>query len=224
MTPQDILAFLGQTAVTILITSGVLVYFGKTWIENQFNRSLKDYEYQINRLLSRVSKIHEKEFEILPELWQLMHEALGHANALTVPYQEYPDLNRMSELQLTEFLETTTFSQSDKQDITSTQDKNSLYQERIYWYRLRDAKNRVGDFHNFLIQNSIFLSTDIKEKFQEIDKILSESLTIHEHSIRYNQHSVERQDKAFTKVIDARAITKEIEELVQKRLQFQQAG
>ena len=63
-----------------LVAYGIFTYFGRSWLDNKFSKGLENfkhqqnlqmeqYRFEINSLFNRISKIHEKEFEVLPELW-----------------------------------------------------------------------------------------------------------------------------------------------------------
>jgi len=89
---EQMLNYLGELVLyTGSIVGFTFLFFrflGKRWIENIFsknlekwkhelNKELEQYRYKINALFNRVTKIHEKEFEVLPEAWLKMQDALG---------------------------------------------------------------------------------------------------------------------------------------------------
>ena len=101
----------GGAAVAYCIFS----FLGKKWIENRFSKRLEEYRhaqykeleelrFKITTLINKLTKIHEKEFEVLPKSWAMMQDALGQVSSLASVYQEFPDLNRMAEDELNEFL------------------------------------------------------------------------------------------------------------------------
>lgn len=72
----------GSTAVVVF---GGLAFLGfrwllRKWLDNHFAQQLEEfkreqselleeYRLEINSEFNRISKIHEKEFEVLPEIW-----------------------------------------------------------------------------------------------------------------------------------------------------------
>jgi hypothetical protein len=87
---------------TIVVTSavawGYFQFIGKKWVEHRFSKDLEafkgkkqkeleDYKSQQqqelerlrHRLSSRISKIHEKEFEVLPQAWLMLNDLRGAA-------------------------------------------------------------------------------------------------------------------------------------------------
>src|SRR2546422_9956398 len=91
---------------------GLFVWLGKHWLEQQFAKDLEEFRHEqakeiehvrhdINSLFSRVSKIHDREFEVLPTAWKLLHESYGRAFQACSPLREFSDLSRMSDAELT---------------------------------------------------------------------------------------------------------------------------
>ena len=98
--PKEIFEFIGKLVAygggIVVIAYGIFILLGKKWIESIFqknleiykrtqNQELENFKYKINSLFSRVSKIHEKEFEVLPEIWSRLHDAKDIISALVSP-------------------------------------------------------------------------------------------------------------------------------------------
>jgi len=221
----------GGTAAAIAY--GVFVFLGKKWIETKFaesleaykhkqNKELEEVRYRINAQFNRITKIHEKEIEILPLAWSKLNNALGKITYLTSPMRQYQDLDKLTKEQLEAFLAKSTFSDWEKSELQKKEDKLDYYQERIFYHELSDAKTASVDFHNYILDNSIFLSRDIKDKFITLDDILWGAITdkAREHESEYRT----LQLKTFTEIQqEIKPIKEEIESLVQKRLQLDQA-
>jgi len=219
----------GSVAVAYLL----FVWFGKRIIEHWFStrmeayknaqaQELEDYKYKINALFNRVTKIHEKEFEVLPKAWELLQTALGQIGHMASPLQTYPDFKWMSESEFEEFTKTTKLKKHEIEELKSSPDKNKFYQEKIFWHELHDARSRINDFHNFLVFNKIFLSKDLFDEFGKVDKILfGATLDIeanHEYKEPRTTYPVwERLNN------ETQEIVKKIENLVQTRLHYPEA-
>ena len=85
------------------------------WIEKKFAESLErsktdliheveKQKLQINALLNRANKLHEKEFEILPEIWGKLMIAHGEIYSCNSALKSLPDLQRMNELDFENFI------------------------------------------------------------------------------------------------------------------------
>jgi hypothetical protein len=119
MSTDKIFSFLGQVIIfgggSVGVAYLVFTYLGKKWIDNKFekrltkfdhelNLQIEQYKFEINSLFNRISKIHEKEFEVLPTMWLKLVEAMGKVSQLTDPSQQYPELNKMSKAEIEELL------------------------------------------------------------------------------------------------------------------------
>jgi len=57
----------------------------------------RELERLRHRLSSRISRIHEKEFEVLPKAWLMLHEAHGSASYALIGLKEFPDFRKLSD-------------------------------------------------------------------------------------------------------------------------------
>ena len=177
-----------QGLTPILIASGggaaavtaILRLFGSKWIDKYFSQQLKQFErrqqeiilhqqYQINSLFSRVSKIHEKEYEVLPRAWLLLQDSCNELKSLSNPFQTFPDLNRYTPNELAEFLEKSSLKAFQKEEILGQNDKVAYYRNAMYWIRVKVVCDVIVEFRRFLLYNRIFLSRELFSLFREIE-------------------------------------------------------
>lgn len=226
----EIIAYAGGSAAVAYF---LFTWLGKNTIENWFSQrmeaykkiqaqELERYKYEINALFNRVTKIHEKEFEILPLAWKKLQNAMGKVGKMASPIQHYPDLKFMSATEFKEFLETCKLREHDKEKLVSVVDKNKFYQERIFWYELQDTQSSINELHNYLLHNKIFLSKDLFRKFGEADKMLYDA------SLDLQVNHLEREGRVDRDVwkklnTEIQQIADQIELLVQERLHYTDA-
>jgi len=234
MSTDKIFSFLGQVIIfgggSVGVAYLVFTYLGKKWIDNKFekrltkfdhelNLQIEQYKFEINSLFNRISKIHEKEFEVLPTMWLKLVEAMGKVSQLTDPSQQYPELNKMSKAEIEELLSEINLYDSQKDKIRNAKDKTKNYTKSIFLLNLVEANTFVYDFHNYLIFNKIFLSHDLFEKFSQIDLLLRNSLM--ELEIPEGTEDDIRLLETFSKITDgSKELIKEIEYQIQKRLHY----
>jgi hypothetical protein len=212
------------------IAYSIFHLFGKKLIEEWFTQRLEDYKhlqnqelenfkYKINSLFNRITKIHEKEFEVLPTVWQKLQNALGHVADVTSPLQRYPDLNRTTGEQLDEFLKNSVLLDFQKQELLAASDKSKYYTETIFWHKLGAAQESVRDLHNYILNNRIFLNVELSARLNKADEVLNGALIDSELSKEAKEHKLiyeayKNIKEKVTPLID------EIEQLVQKRLNY----
>lgn len=159
---------------------GVLRLLGSKWIDKYFTQRIKIFErqqqeilnrqqYEINALFSRVSRIHEKEYEVLPRAWMLLQDACNELKGLANPFQTFPDLDRFTFSELDEFLGKSNLKAFQKEEIKSLTGKTTYYRNAMYWIRAREVSDSIAEFRRFLLYNRIFLSRDLFSLFREIE-------------------------------------------------------
>ena len=153
---EQLLKFVGEIIVVAggvtVLAYGIFVWFRKRWLEQEFSKNLEQFRHEqakeiehvrheINSLFSRVSKIHEREFEVLPTAWKKLHKAYGRVFAACSMLKEFPDLGAMSEPQCEEFPAASRLPNYRKDEVrgAQVQDRNKVYQEAISWVNLTEA-------------------------------------------------------------------------------------
>lgn len=107
---------LGVTAaVAATAAFAAFQFLGKTWLEAHFaerlekfkhdqNQEIERLRYRINALMDRTTKLHQHEFEVLPEIWNKLGIAFSSTLAFTSLATRSPELDQMGEAQFSEFL------------------------------------------------------------------------------------------------------------------------
>jgi hypothetical protein len=236
-TVNQILTFIGGIVAvggtTTAIAYGLFVWLGRRWIENAFANQLERFRHErakelehlrhdIGRLFSRISKIHEREFAALPEAWSKLVIAHGKASSLAFPLKQVPDFRRMSAEQIDDFLETTPLPEFRRKEVREADDKTKTYVEARFWLDLGDATRAQNEFHNFIGENWIFLTDELRDGFLSIDKQIRGALIDVEVDHDLPKGSKERVDshKALKNLEPA---VEELGRLVQRRLHYEDA-
>lgn len=235
---QDIIfKYIGELVLygggSVAIAYGVFTLLGKKWIENKFSESLENHKhllkqeleqtkYKINTLFNRVTKIHEKEFEVLPTSWTLLMEANSKLSKFTSALKEYPNLDKMNDEQLNKFLELSFLYDYQKDELKNSIKKVDYYSEKVFFHELQQAGKAIFNFHDYIQKNRLFLSSDLKNKFKEIDDVMWSAHTSMEIGVKEKQSKMQLEAWKKTKN-DIEPIKNEIEELVQKRLKLDEA-
>lgn len=207
---------------------GIFRLFGETWLKSKFDRQLEALKsgqeqelerlrFRINTLFDRATKLHQSEFEVLPEMWNrlvMAHNAIG---VFTNEFQQYPDLGRMSHVELDEYLEGTVLKPSEKDAIRQSQQRTNEYIKRIFGHRYTDSNNALREYAIYLATKGIFLKPSMRGKFKELEKILG--LTLTEHVFNEREEIRPRERTARNAFLDrGEPLMKEIEADVESRL------
>lgn len=204
-------------------------HLGKAWIENKFAQRLEQHRHEqalelqrlrvdIDSLLSGALKLQEKEFAVLPEAWGKLYNAHALILWLVSPLQEYADVGRMKPEQLDELLSRTEFTESQKDEVRNSYEKNNVYSDIDFWHRLHKVKKAFGDFQNYVVRNGIFLPPDLKEKFTKIAEILWSAVISKE--IGHEAKDWKMQNEGWKKIKEeTEPLYNSIEADIQARLQ-----
>jgi hypothetical protein len=235
---QVVFALLGKiTAAVIAVGATAWTAFHflpKQWLQHKFDeqlerlradhaRELQEARHRLDVILRQTSKLHEKEFDVFAEAWEKLNEALGHVASLLSVMQSYPDLSKMSDDRFRAFVASCSLDEVDRKELLAAKDRSSYYEQRIFWYRLRDAKAACRGFHRAIQSNSIFLEPQIRERFLKIDEAMWSALISRE--IGQEVADMKVWLEASQKLRDQTTPLKdEIQRLVQKRLGYDVSG
>lgn len=209
----------------------MLKWFGQKWFENQFAQKLEEfrrkqseileqYRYQISTRYNRVTKIHEKEFEILPEAWHKLQDTYIRFVELAAPLQQWPDLNNYTTAQFEEFLDKCELLDFQKKEIKQVPDKLEYYRDKSYWIRLTEARKSLIELRKYLRYNKLFFGKNLFKLFSKIEIVMIEAETELEH-IDKSTHWKETYN-VFKKLrTDTEELLTKIEDFVQGRLHFE---
>src|SRR3972149_1829907 len=179
----EIIAYGGSTAI---IFYSILRTFGQKWLEEKFSKRLEEfkrfqnqefekYRFEINKLFNRISKIHEKEFEVLPLAWQKLQTSHGLVSQMTSSLQSYPNLDKMNSQELNEFLKKSKLFDFQKNELLNEPEKVDYYRKKIFWINYNEVAHSIMEFHNYIVLNKIFLNKEMFDLFSEIDSRIYES-------------------------------------------------
>jgi hypothetical protein len=158
-------------------------FFGKKWLDAHFaerlekfrheqNQEIERLRYRVNALMDRTAKLHQHEFEVLPEVWSRLGIAFTAATDFTSRLVSYPDLDSMQSAQFSEFIGKSELPDWQKEELRECKDRNDRYQEMIFWHRLQKVVDCHAEFHNYFISKGIFIQLDLKEKIRDLSNMM----------------------------------------------------
>ncbi|MGQ2186068.1 hypothetical protein ACT4MK_22325 [Bradyrhizobium barranii] len=219
--------------IAIIVAVGGFSYwlfkqFSEKWLTAKFNERLEDYKhkqqreleelrFKINALMDRTTKLHQREFDVLPEVWGKLVIAHGNAQGLLSAFQQYPDLDRMPPDQQTEFIDSSTLRDYQKQELRRATNKNEYYQTASRWVRLWEVRELYRDYFIYQRKNGIFIRNEIKSTFKEISDLTHKALV--EYDFELSHGGEFRQWDARTKFSEqGDKLMENLETMVQQRL------
>lgn len=179
----ELIAFGGGSAAIAFLIFRTL---GDRWLDNKFRERLKlvehGYAVELSKFKQRLetaadglNRIHQKEFEVLPEAWGLLDEAMNTLKWVVSPMQSYTNVSRMNDEDWVEFVEgCSEFGSLDKRYLRGVPDRNRQQEfNRLYdAHKICLAENAIRDFQKYTARHSIFLPEDLRVQFDAMRNLL----------------------------------------------------
>lgn len=216
---MEILLSLLQIVGGIIVSTGVIVgfaywlfkHFADKWLTAKFAERLEDYRhaqqkelenirFEINKLMDRTVKLHQREYDALPEAWSLLVDAHGITKAAISPSQQYANVQIMNDVQLDEFLSESSLPKWEKAALKAADNKNQYYQDAQNWRMTSNALDASGEFHLFRLKNGIFMLPEIQEKLELIDDLIFKAIV--ERQLHLRDKSYPRENEARQRLED----------------------
>lgn len=225
---------MGPAAIAVAAAVVIFRRFGNGWLESRFkerleaykheqDKQLEEYKSRVNSLFQRISKIQEREFEVLSEAWGKLNKAIRATRSFASLFESYPDIDSMVPERRSEFLKSTELSLCEKERIEKATDKSKEYYDIIFGYRSRDTRVQYWEFHDYIEANSIFMQSELKALFLQIDGILWHAIVARERSQAHDRFKL--WSDAYNRITEeVLPLMGEIETLIQSRLKHDLAA
>lgn len=191
---QWILSSVLTTAVLLAVLGGGWEFVKSRitkWLDNRFEEKLKRLEQQhdvmtrhlqssIDREFDRAKRLLAKEFDVLSELWTLMHEAYWRALDHTSRNYQYHDFAQMSEGQAEAFIEKSALEEWQKSEIRGfnhPDERTEYFKTATHYLNYQRCDNARQKLRIYVDRNSIFMDPDIRDRCEAIVLIIGAALT-----------------------------------------------
>ena len=210
---QVLLAGGGATAILI----GLFQFWGKNWIKHQLNKDLENAKAEISIHAAKRLRLQDKEYEVFPEIWARLSDSRASLADALMQFRTMPDLNRMSDDDFESWLKGIDLTDEEKQAMNSSTNRFSLFNKILDYKALQKAKENYSEFQIYFEKNRIFLSPEIRNKFDEIRGLLRQSWVAREVQLDENDRALLKEAlDLYTKEVEP--LMEELEEIVQRRL------
>lgn len=200
---------------------GLFKFLGQNWIKHQLSKDLEVAKAEISLLSSRRMKLHDKEYEVFPEIWSRLMRASQSLTASVYSFNQMPDFNRMNDEEIIKWAERNDLDEDEKEFLLKSDDRTTAFSRVLDFRKLRDAEKYFYEFKEFLQANRIFLSPDVKVKFDEIENKLRSSWAA--RKVDFDHRGGAGQQDFLLKAFDicekeVKPLIGDIEAIVQKQL------
>ena len=217
----------------VVIAYGIVKVFGEKWLDSRFATALQKMKYEqqkelervkddIQRTYNRISKVHDKEYEVLPKAWLLFHEAHGYVYNLMGFYRTV-GFAAMNEDAVDAFLKTTKLDTHEYAEVKNANDREEYFRTAIQRHYHRDARQGCRVLRNYIIEHQIFMTPTIQHQFDDAATKLASALALWESAQRTTMPN-DYEGQAIQILEDLRAVMPTMQAAIQTRLCFDQAG
>jgi hypothetical protein len=237
---------LADAGIVFVIVAALLiaVFFAartyiEGWIRKRFDAQLKameqaharhlqdmqfTHDHEIERIretvqatFSRISKVHEKEFEVLPKMWSMLHLAHGAAHALVVGSEPAPNFEALNdEESLMAVLDVKEFSAIQKNAVRQSSDQMKTYLDIVRLKNIHRGKTAQIAFNNYILENQIFLSVELADMMHELSLAYAVGIAHFESGHAHGQYKM--VNEGCDSITRTGPRLQEVRRAIQKRL------
>lgn len=190
--------WMGLVAVGLVLAAFFVIrYVLFKWMDNRFQQSLEAYKiqaqatteqqkhdlqkiledkkYDINSRFDRTTRINQLEFQMLPDLWSHLNDAIIKTQSLS-GIRQYPDVSRLSEEKLKRHLVQMKFTDNQIETVVESNDKDKSYRAIIDAIDHGEAAESFNRFAITMRKSAIFIQPDLFVSFKEFEDIVKSAL------------------------------------------------
>ena len=160
-----------------LIVYQIFKHLGAKWLDARFEERLQNLKHEqaqviermrfkISTLLDRATKLHQREFEVLPEAWAKANDAYWKASQVLAIMREVLDLDGMSGPQRENFIVKSRLMDWQKDEVRAADDKSKDYDEKIFWHDMSEAQSKAVESFRYLGVYGIFIEEKLRSKLR----------------------------------------------------------
>lgn len=218
--PNNVLELLSQLGITVIavitVAYAFIKWLGEEWLKQHFNQQLEAMRSQaavdlakqqvrFDASLDRATRLHDREFEKLPDIWSKGYIVYWEVARLVDQLQETVSFTFLTDEETEEAISQSGFSEFQKQQLREARDKNDVYFKLRFWKRFYEVGGQVDDFRDALGTSSIFLEADLRARFDDLAEMvvsaMQEARLRHQHPSAFPGRAAAERLNAQGKVL-----------------------
>jgi hypothetical protein len=220
---SEIMGWIGTIVVAggggAVVTFGLIKLFAEKWLNIKFEERLEGLKQQHRKEMDRATKLHQREFDALPEAWGQLNEAVRATRAIKFQYDV--NIDPLSEEQLNNYLSTSPLDKFQQAEVKAAADRSKRFSDYSLLHSFGAAVTTYNNYARYLHTNGIFIESRLRDKFYEIEELILEAIS--EQRANFEQRQDPKGPLWKTEKLDAllekgRSLLQALEREVQKRL------
>lgn len=184
----------------------------KYYLKKELHRLENEYKQYVKETKEKTTR------DVLDQVWKKIQAALGGVAAIYSGTVKYPNLNRMTEDELRQFLEETHLNELQKTKVMEASDKNEFYSEILSIFQKERAIKSINNFHNELVNNKLVIPDDLYDELMSLRFLLSRSFGSYEIGSEVDDIKIIKE--GFQYFNEAKDKIEEIEKKIKTVLQY----
>lgn len=197
-------------------------------IRFQYSQETDQARAKAQALYSRITKLHDKELTLLPELCLKMHTAYSYAfSALLEGEVTVPDFDTLTDSEMEDLLNEMRLSNDGKKkvrDAKTSKDKRTEYFRALRGKRMTDAQEALRLFTNSLYEHRVFLEKDIHSALVKVSQQIRLAMDAYVTGIQFKDEEQVKEGRKACLEIEKLKLIGQVEEAVMKRLKVDEAN
>lgn len=192
-------------------------------LKHEHQKELENVKHTIQSTFSRVVKVHEREYEVLPKAWFMLHVAYGSAQTAVARLKTRPDFWNMSDGDVEELLKRSKLlpHQQDVVRTYSPADRQVYFSERMSELELQEAVDKRKEFNNYLIEHRIFMTKELADLLDVLSESIVHGLDDYAIGTKHGDHKL--ISDGIEKITSSEKRLPEVQKLIQERLGYEKA-
>jgi hypothetical protein len=160
-------------------------------LKHEQDAQIEDLRAKIAHLSDRGKHSNEREYAALSAIWEKFVDLYYATDQCIVGAMQYPDLTRMSEAQISEFLDTTEFDKAQKLAVQNSKDKSASFSHIVRRIWINKAQSIYYEMKLFLHKQGSFIPKSMKEEFDAAAALCSAAIAhryVEERGARLDRH------------------------------------
>lgn len=189
---QPVVTIFGALGITVAVAVAAawaaFTWFGQRWIENRFSRAADHYraeqaqeleklKHRINSAFDRLTRQHDREFEVLPDLWAKLVDARMFALDYVSVHQRTAIIDLLTDEALEEFLQEKPFMEWQKREIIEAGNRQEKFDETNNRYRHHAVVRELAVFNQEFSKKGIFIPPELEELMRKLSKLIETAVS-----------------------------------------------
>lgn len=136
---------------------------------------IENKKLEINSRFDRTTRIHQLEFQMLPELWGKLNDCILKSQSL-FGLRTYPDVVRLEDDKLIRHMKSLNFTENQVEIVLTSLDRAKSYQKIIDAIDYGEATSSFNEYAIAIRKSSIFVGPELFDKFKYYEDILKMAL------------------------------------------------